>query len=64
MRARAFFGGVWRWLNGLRKALHLILLLLIFALVVGLWVGAAPRIPGRAALLIAPEGELVEQLTG
>jgi protease IV len=64
MRARAFFAGVWRGLNGLRRALHLILLLGIFALVIGLWVGAAPRIPARAALLVAPEGELVEQLTG
>jgi protease IV len=64
MRVRAFFAGVWRGLDGLRKALHLILLLLIFALVVGVWLGAAPHIPGRAALLIAPEGELVEQLSG
>jgi protease IV len=64
MRVRAFFAGVWRGLDGLRKALHLILLLVIFAVVVGVWLGAAPRIPGRAALLIAPEGELVEQLSG
>jgi protease IV len=64
MRVRAFFEGVWRGLDGLRKALHLILLLVIFAIVIGVWLGATPRIPGRAALLIAPEGELVEQLSG
>lgn len=64
MRVRAFFSGVWRGLDGLRKALHLIVLLLIFVLVIGLWLGAVPHIPGRAALVIAPEGELVEQLSG
>ena len=64
MHARAFFAGLWRGLDGLRKALHLILLLLIFAIALGLWLGATPHIPGRAALLVAPEGELVEQLSG
>jgi protease IV len=64
MRVRAFFAGVWRGLDGLRKVLHLIVLLVIFALVLGVWLGGTPRIPGRAALLIAPEGQLVEQLSG
>src|SRR5580658_837516 len=64
MRARAFFQGLWRGLDGLRKTLHLIVLLLIFAVVIGAWLGTAPRIPGKAALLVAPEGELVEQLSG
>src|ERR1700728_4672891 len=64
MRARAFFQGLWRGLDGLRKTLHLIVLLLICAVVIGAWLGPAPRIPGKAALLVAPEGELVEQLSG
>ncbi len=64
MQARAFLAGLWRGLDGLRKALHLIVLLVIFAIAIGVWVGAAPHIPGRAALLVAPEGELVEQLSG
>jgi protease IV len=64
MRARALFAAVWRGLDGLRKVLHLIVLLVIFGVLIGVWLGAAPRIPRRAALLIAPEGELVEQLSG
>jgi protease-4 len=64
MTPRSFFSGLWRGLDGLRKALHLIVLLAIFALVVGLLRAGVPRIPARAALLIAPQGELVEQLSG
>ena len=64
MTARAFFSGLWRGLDGLRKALHLLLLLLIFGLVIVALLAGVPRIPARAALLIAPEGTLVEQLSG
>jgi protease IV len=64
MTPRSFFSGLWRGLDGLRKTLHLIVLLAIFALVVGLLRAGVPRIPARAALLIAPQGELVEQLSG
>jgi len=61
---RTFFAAVWRGLDGLRKGLHLILLLVIFGIVIGVLRSGVPHIPSRAALLIAPEGELVEQLTG
>jgi protease-4 len=64
MTARAFFSGLWRGLDGLRKVLHLIVLLMLFALVIGLTRVGVPRIPAKAALLIAPEGTLVEQLSG
>src|SRR2546423_15295158 len=64
MTARSFFSGLWRGLDGLRKALHLIVLLAIFAVLVGALRAGVPRIPARAALLIAPQGELVEQLSG
>jgi protease-4 len=64
MTARSFFSGLWRGLDGLRKVLHLIVLLAILVLVVGLLRAGVPRIPARAALLIAPQGELVEQLSG
>ncbi|HJX21380.1 MAG TPA: S49 family peptidase, partial [Steroidobacteraceae bacterium] len=64
MTLRSFFSGLWRGLDGLRKVLHLIVLLAIFALLVGLLRAGVPRIPPRAALLIAPQGELVEQLSG
>jgi protease-4 len=64
MTPRSFFAGLWRGLDGLRKVLHLILLLLVFAVLVGVLRGSTPRIPAKAALLIAPEGRLVEQLSG
>lgn len=64
MRIRSFFAALWRGLDGLRKALHLILLLLLFGVVLGALRGSVPHVPGRAALLVAPEGELVEQLSG
>ena len=64
MTVRSFFSGLWRGLDALRKVLHLVLLLVIFAIVVGALRGALPRIPSKAALLVAPQGELVEQLSG
>jgi protease IV len=64
MRVRSFFSGLWRGLDGLRKALHLILLLIILGLVIGVLRGSVPRIPSKAALLLVPEGQLVEQLSG
>src|SRR6516164_666263 len=64
MTLRSFFSGLWRGLDALRKTLHLILLLVIFGVLVGILRGSVPRIPAKAALLIAPEGQLVEQLSG
>ena len=64
MTPRSFFSGLWRGLDGLRKVLHLIILLVVFGLVVGVLRVGAPRIPGKAALLVAPEGRIVEQLSG
>lgn len=57
-----FFGLVWRILEGLRKVLHLILLLVIFGFVLAALHTSIPVVPRSAALIIAPEGELVEQL--
>jgi protease-4 len=57
-------GWIWHGLDGLRKILHLILLLLIFAVVWGLFSRPIPLVPDKAALILAPEGPLVEQLTG
>src|SRR5580692_9175796 len=60
MTPRSFFSGLWRGLDGLRKALHLILLLVLFGVVRG----SVPLVPSKAALVIAPDGPLVEQLSG
>jgi protease IV len=64
MTLRSFFSGLWRGLDGLRRALHLILLLMIFGVLLGVLRGSVPKIPAKAALLIVPEGQLVEQLSG
>src|SRR5580692_10755969 len=57
-----FFGLVWRILDGIRRALHLILLLVIFGFILAALHTSIPTVPRTAALVIAPEGELVEQL--
>jgi protease IV len=56
--------GIWRGLDGLRKFLHLVLLLIIFGFVVGALRTSIPRIADHSALVIAPKGDIVEQLTG
>ncbi len=61
---RSVLWGVLRGLDGLRKVLHLLLLLALLGLVVGVLHVATPRVPDNAALVIKPEGELVEQLSG
>ena len=59
-----FFTALWHGLDGLRKFLHLLLLLVIFGFVVGALRTSIPRIADNSALLIAPNGEIVEQLSG
>lgn len=61
---REFFGALWRGLDGLRKFLHLLLLLLLFGIVIGALRTTIPVLPSKAALVIRPEGRLVEQLKG
>ena len=55
---------IWHGLDGLRKILHFLLLLLIFGAIGALFSRPIPLIPDRAALFIAPQGPLVEQLSG
>src|ERR1700676_1359151 len=57
-----FFGLVWRILEGIRRVLHLILLLVIFGFILAALHTSIPSVPHTAALVIAPEGEIVEQL--
>ena len=58
------FRAVWRGADGVRKVLHLLLLLFIFMLVFGALSANAPQLPSEAALVIRPVGNLVEQLEG
>src|SRR3984957_24735 len=58
-----FFGLVWRILEGVRRVLHLVLLLVIFGFILAAMHTSIPSVPRSAALVIAPEGEIVEQLS-
>jgi protease-4 len=56
--------GIWRGLDGLRKLLHLILLVVIFGAIVWAVTSSTPTVPDRAALVVKPQGRIVEQLSG
>ncbi|MDB6043648.1 MAG: hypothetical protein JWM63_2199 [Gammaproteobacteria bacterium] len=61
---RSILYGLWRVLDGLRRFLHLLVLLVVFGFIVGALRGSMPSVPAKVALLVAPEGQLVEQSTG
>lgn len=63
-RLLSVLASIWRGLDGLRKLLHLVLLLALFGLVWAAFHPGSPGLPRRAALLVRPEGRLVEQLSG
>jgi protease IV len=58
------FGFVWRVLDGMRKVMHLIVLLVIFIVLMAVLSPRIPIVPLSAALVVAPQGALVEQLSG
>lgn len=60
----AVLKGLWLALDGIRKVLHLLLLLFLFGALLTASQTELPFIPGRAALVLAPQGYLVEQLSG
>jgi protease-4 len=55
---------IWRGLDRLRKLLHLLLLLFIFSLLLVAAMEDRVVVPAAAALVIAPKGNLVDQLSG
>jgi protease-4 len=55
---------IWLLLDGVRKVLHLALLLFLLGIVVSALRTSIPRIVDGSALVIAPRGEIVEQLAG
>ena len=61
---RSILSGLWRGLDFVRRLLHLVVLLVIAGFVVGALYGSVPHIPDQAALVVAPTGTLVEQLSG
>jgi protease-4 len=62
---RRFLYGAWHGLDVLRRVLHLLLLLALLVAALGvLEATQPPRLPQRAALVIRPSGQIVEQLSG
>jgi protease IV len=59
-----FFAFLWRGLDVLRKVMHLIVLLVLFLVIGAALSPNIPIVPQKAALVIAPQGALVEQLAG
>lgn len=59
-----FISGIWRGLDGVRKVLHLLLLVALFLVFFGAISGTSPQMPQRAALFLHPVGALVDQLDG
>lgn len=62
---RQLLRGLWRGLDGLRRVLHLLLLLGLLVAGLGVWEASEPpKLPSMAALVVRPSGEIVEQLSG
>ncbi|HUX73727.1 MAG TPA: signal peptide peptidase SppA [Steroidobacteraceae bacterium] len=61
---RGFLRALWRILDAVRRTLHLLLLLAIFGFLLAALHTSIPIVPRSAALVLAPRGELVEQLSG
>lgn len=57
-------GGIARWLDRLRRTLHLAFMLLILVFLVVLLSPSLPVVPPSAALVLRPEGALVDELSG
>ncbi|MBW4050636.1 MAG: signal peptide peptidase SppA [Proteobacteria bacterium] len=61
---KSILSGIWHGLDGLRKLLHLVLLVVIFGAIIWAVSSSTPKVPDRAALVVHPEGRIVEQLSG
>ena len=55
---------IWSGVDGFRKILHLLLLLVVFAVFFGAMQGTTPALPDGVALLVQPVGAIVEELEG
>ena len=58
------FSVLWSGIDGVRKVMHLIVLLFIFSILVSALSSQMPTMPSKGALVIRPTGRLVEQLAG
>ncbi len=58
-----FLGGLWRLLDGTRRAAVNLLFLLIALALMGAALAGKPKVPSSTALVIDPRGPIVEQLS-
>jgi len=58
------FSAIWGGVDGVRKVLHLVLLVFVFLLFFGAMKDSTLVLPDRAVLVIQPYGFLVEQIEG
>lgn len=61
---RGFFRYSWLALDGLRRTVHLFLMLLVLGLVLAGIASRPATLPGDFVLVVSPEGALVEQYSG
>lgn len=61
---RAFFRSVWRALDGVRKTVHLFLMLLVLLGIVLALASRPHKLPDAFTLIVSPSGLLVEQYSG
>src|SRR5690349_18991981 len=59
-----FLQGLWHGLDTLRRVLHLLVLLALFGAAFGALRQGTARVPEKAALVVRPSGNIVEQLSG
>lgn len=58
------FGHAWRFLDGVRRGVHLVLMLLVLSIVVLVIANRPGKLPDAFALVLNPQGVLVEQYAG
>ncbi|MCW8985325.1 MAG: signal peptide peptidase SppA [Thermoanaerobaculales bacterium] len=64
-KVKAFFASMWRGIDAARRVfVNLIFVALVIVLLIFVFSDDAPDIADGTALIIAPKGQLVEQLTG
>jgi len=56
--------GTWRTLDGFRRLIHLFFMLFFFLLLIGVFSSEVVFVPESAALVIAPGGVIVDELSG
>ncbi len=56
--------GFWRGLDGLRRVVHLVLMLIVLLVFLAALSEQSISVPSKAAMILAPQGRLVEQLAG